>query len=89
LHRGRVSVLGECKWTSKPVSSSLLKEIEQYKLPALLQSGARPVKDGPLVLLFSRSGFTDGLKRAAAEDERLRLVELSELIPGDVRAPAG
>jgi len=39
-------------------------------------------KDGPLIVLFSRSGFTDGQKGAAKENERLRLVEIQELIPG-------
>ncbi len=81
MHRGRVSIVGECKWTAEPISVSLLGEIEKYKLPALRRSGARVRKDGPLVVLFSRSGFTDGLKKAAAESEQLRLVEIEELIP--------
>jgi uncharacterized protein len=81
LHRGRVSIVGECKWTDKPISVALLSEIEKYKLPALRQSGAKLRKDGPLILLFSRSGFTDGLRAAAQDNERLRLVELEELIP--------
>jgi AAA+ ATPase superfamily predicted ATPase len=81
LHRGRVSVVGECKWTAKPISVSLLGEIEKYKLPALRQGGARLKSDGPLIVLFSRSGFTDGLKAAAKENAKLRLVETEELIP--------
>ncbi len=81
LHHSRVSVVGECKWTAKPVSVSLLAEIERYKLPALRQSGAKTHKAGPLIVLFSRSGFTDGLKAAAEENEHLRLVEIDELIP--------
>jgi len=89
LRRGRISILGECKWTSKPISSSLLEDIERYKLPALLQSGAKAVKEGPLIVLFARSGFTDGLKKATEENDRLRLVELGELIPGAARTRAG
>lgn len=81
LLRGRVSVVGECKWTAKKVSVSLLAEIEKYKLPALRQSGAKMRKDGPLIVLFSRSGFTKGLKAAAEGNEKLRLVEIDELIP--------
>lgn len=81
LHRGRVSIVGECKWTSKPVSVALLGEIERYKLPALKQSGAKVRKGGPLTVLFSRSGFTDGARRAAKERGGLRLVEIEELIP--------
>jgi hypothetical protein len=86
LHRGHVSIVGECKWATKPISVSLLGEIEKYKLPALRQGGARMKKDGPLIVLFSRSGFTDGLKTAAKENERLRLVEVEELVPAAPRA---
>jgi AAA+ ATPase superfamily predicted ATPase len=81
LHQNRVSVVGECKWTNKPISVSLLAEIEKHKLPALRQSGARMMKAGPLIVLFSRSGFSDGLKAVAQERESLRLVEIEELIP--------
>ena len=81
LGRGRVSLVGECKWTAKPISVSLLGEIEHFKLPALVQSGAKLAKDGPLIVLFSRSGFTDGLNRVAATRDDLRLVELAEVIP--------
>jgi len=81
LRRGRVSLVGECKWANKPISVSLLGEVDRYKLPALWQSGAKPRADGPLIVLFSRSGFTDGLRAAAAENEKLRLVELEELVP--------
>lgn len=81
MHRGRISVVGECKWTAKAISVSLLGDIEKYKLPALEQSGAKVKKGGPLIVLFSRSGFTDGLKRIAVERDSLRLVEIEDLIP--------
>jgi uncharacterized protein len=81
MRRGRVSVVGECKWTRKPISVSLLGEIERFKLPALTQSGAKLEVAGPLIVLFSRGGFTDGLRKVAAERDDLRLVELAELIP--------
>jgi uncharacterized protein len=86
LHRGRVSIVGECKWTTRPVSTALLGEIEKYKLPALRQSGVKMRKDGPLVVLFSGSGFSEGLKGAARESEKVRLVEIEELIPSVARA---
>lgn len=79
--RGRVSLVGECKWTARPISVSLLNEIERFKLPALLQSGAKVTEDGPAIVLFSRSGFTDGLRRVAASRADLRLVELADLVP--------
>jgi uncharacterized protein len=81
LRRGRVSLVGECKWTSKPVSVSLLRDIEKYKLPALAQTGVKIRKGGPPVVLFSRSGFTNGLVNAARDNERIRLVKLEELVP--------
>ncbi len=84
--RGRVSLVGECKWTAKPVSVYLLAEIERFKLPALVQSGAKLAKDGPLIVLFSRSGFTAGLRRLAASREDLRLVELADVVPGSLGA---
>lgn len=82
LRRGRVSVIGECKWSGKPVSTSLLSEIERYKLPALLQqSGVRAQPAGPRIVLFSRSGFTAGLQSQAEARDDLRLVEVEELVP--------
>jgi AAA+ ATPase superfamily predicted ATPase len=82
LRRGRVSVIGECKWTTKPISVSVLAEIERFKLPALAQSGAKIAKEGPLIVLFSRSGFTKGLRTVVAKRDDLRLVELAEVVPG-------
>lgn len=79
--RGRVSVLGECKWTTKPLSVKILQELDEYKLPALRQSGAKLHPD-PEIVLFSRSGFTKSLRAAAAGSERLRLVGLDDLVPG-------
>jgi len=83
LHRGRVSLVAECKWTSKPISVSLLGEIEKYKLPALAQGGIKIKKGGPSIVLFSRSGFTDGLKKAAQESDRLRLIGIEEVISAE------
>lgn len=80
MRRGRVSLIGECKWTARPLSVKILKEIEDYKLPALVQSGARIPEDLTTVL-FSRAGYTDGLHEAASGRDDLRLVELGELAP--------
>lgn len=78
--RGRVSVVGECKWTTKQLSVKILQELGEYKLPALRQSGAKLHADLEIVL-FSRSGFTKGLRDTAANRADLRLVELDELVP--------
>jgi len=81
IGRGRATVIGECRWTRKPLSVSMLAALTNDKVPALLQSGLRPATDIETVL-FSRSGFTDGLTEAAAADPRLTLVSLDELVAG-------
>jgi hypothetical protein len=81
LGRNRAAVLGECKWTGKPLSVSALAALQDFKLPSLRQSGVAPAADTETVL-FSRSGFTDGLMEAAQRDPRITLVPLEELVAG-------
>ena len=73
LSRDRVTVIGECRWRNKAMDGSVLKEIEEYKLPALRQAGYE-IADDLQVLLFSRSGYNDAVERATAKDKRLRLL---------------
>ena len=80
IARGRVTVVGEVRWRSKPMDVGILGELERFKLPALRK--ATKVVDRPQVMLVSRSGFTDGLRAAAAREAHLRLVELEELVAG-------
>ena len=56
---------------------SLLAALEDYKLPALRQGGVKLAADVETVL-FSRSGFTDGLIERAQTDTQLTLVSLDE-----------
>lgn len=70
------------QWTNKPLSVAILADLERYKLPALVQSGAKLRRDGPRMLLFSRSGFTDGLKAAAEKRPLIRLVDVAEVVAG-------
>lgn len=76
--RGQVTVLGECKWTNKPLEYGVLRDLEDYKLPALRQTKAKVAKR-PQLLLFSRSGFEPGLQRAAAERDDLELVDAARV----------
>ena len=78
--RGRVTVVGEVRWRSRPMDVGILGEIERFKLPALRK--ATKVAAQPQVVLVSRSGFTDGLREAAAHQTHIRLVELKELVAG-------
>jgi hypothetical protein len=79
--RRRAAVVGECRWTVKPLSDSILAALNDFKLPALRRSGLEPA-DEPETVLFSRSGFTDGLAQGAAGDPQLTLVSLDELVAG-------
>ncbi len=66
--RGRVTVVGECKWTSGPMTAKVLDDLERFKLPALRQDGLRVASPVRQILLFSKSGFkpnlTDACRRA-------------------------
>lgn len=74
----RVTVVGECRWRSRPMDGKILHELETYKLPALRQSGLK-IDEHLQVLLFSRSGFNAALRQSAAKSPSLRLIEASEI----------
>jgi AAA+ ATPase superfamily predicted ATPase len=82
LRRGVVTVVGECKWTGRRLGARVLEDLETYKLPAMRQAKVRLASDGPLIVLFSKSGFERGLIKLAAEREDVRLVALDELVAG-------
>jgi len=78
---GRVRVIGECKWTTAPPSVSLLAALDDYKIPALRADKLRIARDCEKII-FSRSGFTDGLIAAAAKDSSISLVAAADLLSG-------
>lgn len=76
-----VKIVAECKWTSQEMPLKVLKDLRDFKLPALAQEGVlRLPADGPLTILFSRSGFSDQLAEAAKNDAQLILIEPDELV---------
>lgn|SRR5487761_2637 len=80
-HRQRAVVIGEAKWTGQPMGIQVLRDLEQYKIPALEQSGvdAKAVE----IVLFSRSGFAPALQAESAAQttqRRIRLVSISEIL---------
>ena len=77
LKGNRVTVVGEVRWRPKPMGVDILEDIDRFKLPALEQAGVKIGK--PTIILVSRAGFGHGLKRAATEDERIRLVRPDDL----------
>ena len=67
-------LLGECKWSSRPVGVNLLEDLKRKgESVAAGQEGARIG-----YALFARSGFTPALRRQAA-DEGVWLVSAEEL----------
>jgi uncharacterized protein len=74
----QVTLLGECKWTNTSLAHSVLRDLEDYKLPALRQTKAK-VHKRPLLLLFSRSGFEEGLIREVAGRDDVQLVDAARI----------
>ena len=54
-----------------------------YLIPALQDAGLRVV-DEPKIVLFSRSGYSAGLRNLAEHDDRIELVD----VPAELRADA-
>jgi uncharacterized protein len=69
------ALLGECKWSSRPVGVNVLDNLRQRAQPLVEQQGWDNVR----YALFSRSGFTPALQRRAAGDD-IVLVNLQELV---------
>lgn len=64
----RVTALGSCKWTDRAMDFDQLNLLD--RLAPYVDDGAAEAER----FLFSRSGFTDRLRRHADEDPRLHLV---------------
>jgi uncharacterized protein len=78
ISHDRITLIGECRWRTKAMDGNVLREIEEYKLPALHQDGYR-IDQNLQILCFSRGGYSPTLKRAATENEHVRLIETAEL----------
>ena len=74
-----VTVVGECRWRSRPMDREPLYELKTFKLPALVDAGFKISKNCRF-LLFSRSGFLPGVEEEAAIDPRVRLVSVDDLL---------
>jgi len=72
MREGSPVLVGECKWSRKPVGEGLLA---QFRQKAARLSGSGPA---PLLALFSRSGFTPAVWRQEREGELL-LVDVRRL----------
>ncbi len=70
---GEAIAVASCKWTAGKMPAS-----EWDKLKTLA-AHLRPTGDPPSLFLFSRSGFEEPLREAAATEPRLRLVTPEEM----------
>ncbi|MGH8932918.1 MAG: ATP-binding protein [Egibacteraceae bacterium] len=88
--RRRVTLVGEAKWTAKPLDVTILRDLAEYKLPALEQAGFT-ISPQYRTVLYCRSGYTDGLRRRAEGDTRLELVDVARAVapPGATRGGSG
>ena len=77
LKGNRATVVGEVRWRSRPMSVEILDELDRFKLPALEQAGVKV--SHPEIVLVSRSGFSDGLRRAAEMEPRIHLMGPDDL----------
>lgn len=74
---GRLTAIGECKWTNEPAGEELLAKLDRIR-----HSASEELRPGPMVhrLLFSRSGFDRDLRRRAADPrEKILLFEPRDL----------
>ncbi|MGH8909911.1 MAG: hypothetical protein ACRD0K_26300 [Egibacteraceae bacterium] len=62
--RQRVTLVGEAKWTARPLDVTIIRDLAEYKVPALEQAGFR-ISPRCQTILYCGSGYTDGLRRRA------------------------
>lgn len=79
MARRRVAVVGEARWRNTKMDVGYLAEIEQFKLPALRQSGIA-VAPSPSIVLFSKAGYTARLAAAAAKRDDITLVDVDQAL---------
>lgn len=75
LVKNRVTAVAECTWTDKPLTPSIVADLDAYKIPALRDAGL-DVVDEPRIILLCRSGYSDRLVELAAADDRIDLVDV-------------
>lgn len=71
-------VAGECKFTSTPVSEGILSDLE--RTAAEVQWSDLPQAPDNVYALFSRSGFSQDLKRTADSRDDVHLFGLTDLL---------
>lgn len=77
--RNRVTIVGEARWTAKPMDVTILRDLLDFKVPALAQAGFRMAAH-PHTVLYGKGGYTDGLRRAAEQDDHLILIDVADML---------
>lgn len=78
LHRKRVEVALEAKWTNAKLSADVLTDLLDYKLPAMSQAGYDTTRTH--LVLASRSGFTGATIKLAAEHDNVTLLTAEDVL---------
>ena len=73
-------IAGECKFTSNPVSEGVLTTLE--RTTEHVRWTDMPTDGETQYVIFSRSGYTEDLKRKAAERDDVELFTLDEILYG-------
>ena len=76
--RNTVTVVAEAKWTTAPLSPTIIDDLETYKIPALRQE--LKVAARPHIVLFSKSGYTAALQALAARETHITLVDVAQAL---------
>jgi uncharacterized protein len=76
IARNRVTVIGEAKWQNRKLDASILRDLDEFKIPAL-EAGGFKVSPDRRVMLFARSGYSKSLLAAADADPRILLVDVA------------
>ena len=72
------AIFAECKWRNAPASEDVLKDL-------IRRSALFPHFKMVYYMLFSKSGFTQGLKDKAAEHSELILVDVCDMFFEDYK----
>ncbi|MFC4541771.1 ATP-binding protein [Halosolutus amylolyticus] len=75
-------VAGECKFTSSPVSEGVLADLE--RTVDQVRWSDEPADATTQYVLFSRSGYTNDLRRTAGRRDDVRLFDLSDVVDASV-----
>jgi len=68
--RNEFTLLGECKWSNKKVGCSVFLDLQNTAI-----NNSFPLSDNCKYLLFSKSGFSDGLKELANDNQNIILID--------------